>query len=372
MDKHHKFDTDKLLQMEDESFAMTICALFIICHEDDNDYKSDRLKAKKILRYLLSKKIINRNNFKHCDTNGYATMSSEEFFIKFKQQPEQLQTELIRIMEEHVSTLTIDDINDLLLNAKDYSDLKSTIKKLTENEKMQIKTFFNKCGILLRINDIFLYQMQVNTMEMALNDVQIISKLIDHPETDLAKLLNKLDYYCTIIDKEKLRTHSKEISEILDKIIEKPQFKDFIHTLMSQPLPNKLAKQENDKTSALLTVSLKDKTFIEKIISFCKFAAEKGYYSENLPLLFAEGICPNEKISYNESNRISHVCFYKRIKQYSNTDNLEDIFYTLFIKTKGKSKGNTISLKLGGNEGNEDKRTKDFKSELDRLLPDIN
>lgn len=372
MDKHDKFDTDKLLQTEEEPFAMLICALFITCHDNDNDYKSDRLKAKKILRYLLSKKIINRNNFKHCDTNGYATMSSEEFFIKFKQQPEQLQTELIRIMGEHVNSLTIDDINDILLNANGYSALKTTVTKLSETEKKQIKKFFNKCGILLRINDIFLYQMQVNTMEMALKDVQIISKLIDHPETDLAKLLSKLDYYCTIIDKEKLRTHSKEISGILDKIIEKPQFKDLIKTVIPQPFINNIATPENDKTAALLTISLKDKTYSEKIISFCKFAAEKGYYSENLPQLFTEGLCTDAQISYNESNRISHVYFYQRIKQYSDTDNLEDIFKRLFIKTKGKSKGNTISLKLGGNEGNKDKRTKDFKSELDSLLPDIN
>ncbi len=368
MDRHHKLDTDKLLQIEDEQFAMFICSLFITCHDDE---ESDKLKAKKILRYLLSKKIINRDNFKHCNTNSYATMSSEEFFIRFKQQPEQLQTELIRIMGEHVCTLTIDDINDILLNANDYFALKSTVKNLTEPEKKQIISFFNKCGILLRINDIFLYQMQVNTMEMAVKDVQIISKLIEHPETDLAKLLSKLDYYCTIIDKEKLRTHSKEISVILDKIIEKPQFQDFIHTLMPQPFPNKMVTQDNDKTAELLTVSLKDKTYINPINTFCKFAVEKGYYSANFPKLFAEGICPDEKISYNESNRISHVYFYNRIKQYSDTDNLEDIFKTLFIKTKGKSKNQNISLKLGGNEGNEDNRTKDFKNELDRLLPDI-
>ena len=60
MDSVHKLDTDKLLQMDDEPYVILVCSLFIICHDDN---EMDSLKARKILRYLLSKKIINRNNY---------------------------------------------------------------------------------------------------------------------------------------------------------------------------------------------------------------------------------------------------------------------------------------------------------------------
>ncbi|MBQ3658446.1 MAG: hypothetical protein II956_16640 [Bacteroidales bacterium] len=349
-----------------EPLVIVIFVLFLKCCNTEEYTNSETTK---LIRYLLSKNIINRKNFKNCNSNGYAAMTCEDFFNRFHQQPKPIQTELIRIMNEYVGTLTIDEINDILVNANDHFALKEFVKNLDVNGKKRIIQFFNKCGILIRINDILLYQIQINPVEIVLKDVQILSNLIDKPEKDLVNLQNKLDYYCNIIDKEKLKGHSLELQDILNKILGKPQFINLIDTVLSEK--NDRGSTSADKMTKLLSVTVNDKSKLEPILEFCQFAVEKGYYSDNLPLLFTECLNMTDKILYNESNRIAHFYFFKRIKQYSNTDNLENIFTTLFIKTKGKSKGNTISLKLGGNEGNEDKRTKDFKSELDRLLPEI-
>lgn len=124
-----------------------------------------------------------------------------------------------------------------------------------------------------------------------------------------------------------------------------------------------------DDTYNKFLVTIKDNTLNEKLNEFCKFAVDKGFYSENLLMLFDKGISKQERITYWESNRIAHVCFYKRLKQHSSTDNIDEIFLKVFQKGKGKGKGKPMSLKLGGNEGNKDKRAEEFEQKLDECLP---
>ncbi|MBO7567815.1 MAG: hypothetical protein J6T60_12065 [Bacteroidales bacterium] len=118
-------------------------------------------------------------------------------------------------------------------------------------------------------------------------------------------------------------------------------------------------------------VTIKDNTLSEKLNEFCKFAVDKGYYTGNLLMLFNEGLPKDKKITYQESNRIAHVCFYKRLKQYSITENIDEIFTNVFEKGKGKGKGKPMLLNLGGNEGNKDKRAEEFEHKLDECLPKL-
>jgi hypothetical protein len=361
----------ELLCNNNKGVELFVCALLLDCTEPTD---KKRLHVVKAFRYLLSKKIINKNNYQKCDSNGYATIGETDFFKKFHLLPKYAQSELIRIMKEHVEELTIDEINDALNNENDCQSFKSLVRRLSKDGRKQINTFFCKSGILMRINDILLYQVKINSIEV-LDDVQIISKLIEKPEEDLQELCDKLDYYCSIIDKNEADNHTKEIEELLDNIIGKKQFQDFMFTTIGKKESDYIdvnyeeCPQEAETSSNKLLVTIKDHTSFEKMSELLQFVIDKGYYTANLQKLFDNGLLKDEKITYFETNKIAHISFFKRIKQYSSNDNIEEIFQKAFVKGKGKGMGNSISLKLGGNEGNKDKRAEQLEKKLDEYLP---
>ncbi len=365
-----KFEKE-LLCNDNKGVELFVCALLLDCTEP-SDQK--RLHVVRAFRYLLSKKIINKNNYQKCNSNGYATIGETDFFQKFHQLPKHAQSELIRIMKEYVEELTIDEINDALKNENDCQPFRALVRRLSIDGKKQINTFFCKSGILMRINDILLYQVKINSIEV-LYDVQIISKLIEKPEEELQQLCNKLDYYCSIIDKDEVSNHTKEIEDLLNSIIEKKQFHDFMFTTIGKNDSDYIdvnyeeCPQETKILSNKLLVTISDKTYTDNIGELIKFVVDKGYYSENLYNLFENGLSKEEKVTYFETNKIAHVLFFKRIKQYSSNSNIEEIFQKAFVKVKGKGKGNSVSLKLGGNEGNKDMRAEQLEKKLDELLP---
>jgi hypothetical protein len=362
---------EKELMCNNKGVELFVCALLLDCTEPSD---TKRIHVVKAFRYLLSKKIINKNNYKKCDSNGYATIGETDFFNKFHQLPKLAQSELIRIMKEYVEELTIDEINDTLYNENDCKSFKLLVKQLSKDGKKQINTFFCKSGILMRINDILLYQMKIKSIEIA-NDVQIISKLIEKPKEDLQQLCNKLDYYCSIIDPKEASNNKEEIEELLNNIIEQKQFQDFMFSTINKndsdyiDINYEECPQEIGTWSNKLLITIQDHTNFEKISELIKFVVDKGYYSENLYNLFENGLPEEEKVTYFETNKIAHVLFFKRIKQYSSNSNIEEIFQNAFVKGKGKGKGNSISLKFGGNEGNKDKRAEQLEKKLNECLP---
>ena len=365
-----KFEKE-LLCNDNKGVELFVCALLLDC-TGPSDQK--RLHVVRAFRYLLSKKIINKNNYQKCNSNGYATIGETDFFQKFHQLPKHAQSELIRIMKEYVEELTIDEINDALKNENDCQPFRALVRRLSIDGKKQINTFFCKSGILMRINDILLYQMKIKSIEIA-NDVQIISKLIEKPKEDLQQLCNKLDYYCSIIDPKEASNNKEEIEELLNNIIEQKQFQDFMFSTIGKKEPNYIDvnydehPQEVNITSNKLLITIQDQTYSENIYELLKFVIDKGYYSANLYSLFDKGLPEEEKITYFETNKIAHISFFKRIKHYSSNSNIEEIFQNAFVKGKGKGKGNSISLKFGGNEGNKDKRAEQLEKKLNECLP---
>ncbi|MBP5501537.1 MAG: hypothetical protein J6Y24_01975 [Bacteroidales bacterium] len=356
---------------DNKGVALFVCALLLDCTEPTNQ---KRIHVVKAFRYLLSKKIINKTNYKKCYTNGYATVGETDFFKKYHQLPKHAQCELIRIMKEYVEELTIDEINDALNNENDCQSFKLLVRQLSKEGRTQINTFFCKSGILMRINDILLYEMKIYSIEV-LTDVQIISKLIEKPEEELQQLCDKLDYYCSIIDKKEANNHKKEIEELLDNIIRQKQFQDFMFTTIGKKEPNYIDvnyeenPQEIETVNKKLLVTIQDNTYSEKIGELLQFVIDKGYYSEYLYNLFVNGLPEEEKVIYFETNKIAHVLFFKRIKQYASNSNIEEIFQKAFVKVKGKGKDNSISLKLGGTEGNKDSRAEQLEKKLNECLP---
>lgn len=362
---------EKELICNNKGVELFLCALLLDCTEPSD---TKRIHVVKAFRYLLSKKIINKNNYKKCDSNGYATIGETDFFKKFHQLPKYAQSELIRIMKEYIEELTIDEINEALKNENDFQSFRTLVRRLSQDGRKQINTFFCKSGILMRINDILLYEMKINSIDVV-NDVQIISKLIEKPEEDLQELCDKLDYYCSIIDFKEANNHTEEIEELLDNIIMKKQFQDFMFTTIGKKEPNYIDvnydeyPQEVETLSNKLLVTIQDQTYSEKIGELLQFVIDKGYYTANIIKLFDNGLPEEEKVTYFETNKIAHASFFKRIKQYSSNDNIEEIFRKAFVKGKGKGKGDSISLKMGGNEGNKDKRAEQLEKKLDELLP---
>lgn len=309
---------EKELICDNKGVALFVCALLLDCTEP-TDQK--RLHVVRAFRYLLSKKIINKNNYKKCDTNGYAIVGETEFFKKFHHLPQYAQKELIRIMKEYVDELTIDEINEALKNENYFQSFRTLVRRLSKDGKKQINTFFCKSGILMRINDILLYQMKINSIEV-IYDVQIISKLIEKPEEDLQELCNKLDYYCSIIDINEANNHTKEIEELLNNIIGQKQFQDFMFTTIGKKEPDYIdinyeeCPQEAETSSNKLLVTIKDHTSFEKMSELLQFVIDKGYYTANLFNLFDKGLPEDKKVTYFETNKIAHISFFKRIKQY--------------------------------------------------------
>lgn len=365
-------DIQKFEENDNTIFVVLLGCLFITCCGREED----KQKLPRVLKYLLSNKIINKDNFQKTPSTGYGNLGKEDFFYKFKEIHPRLQEELCRIMRQYIPVCDLSDLKHCLIKEENIAPFSDWVNKLSEKGNGKFQEFLDKASVIFSINSIVLQSFSVDLSWNNIEDYSFITKLVEKPTKELESLRDKLDYYTVIIDKNKLNEHKEEIESILEQTRQQPQFSSFIDNYWTKSKTNnnddliETVEYQDITDKTLTKLELRNENKLEDVKELSHWLVENEYFDKEISIVFTEGVKEGEKIKWLPKAGIGFMLIFIRL--YKDCDPFNKI-EGLKEKCEKIFDGKRKFSRLGGTDNNKinNEGTKEYKLKvkLDKLFP---